>query len=119
MIIAIAISCMGLLGLASFAAQQRSKEMSIRKVLGASAGQIVALLTGSFLWPVALAFAIAAPIARHFMNEWLQSFVYRTMMPWWIFACCGIVAVAIALLTVGYQALRTATANPADTLRTD
>jgi putative ABC transport system permease protein len=119
MVIAIAISCMGLLGLANFAAQQRSKEMSIRKVLGASAGQIVALLTGSFLWPVALAFAIAAPIAWYFMNEWLQSFVYRTTMPWWIFACCGIAAVAIALLTVGYQALRTATANPAESLRTD
>jgi putative ABC transport system permease protein len=119
MVIAIAISCMGLLGLASFAAQQRSKEMSIRKVLGAGVGRIVALLTGSFLWPVALAFAIAVPIAWYFMNQWLQSFVYRTTMPWWIFACCGIAAVVIALLTVGYQAVRTATANPADTLRTD
>jgi ABC-type lipoprotein release transport system permease subunit len=119
MVIAILISCMGLLGLASFAAQQRSKEMSIRKVLGASVGRIVALLTGSFLWPVALAFAIAVPVAWYFMNQWLQSFVYRTTMPWWIFACCGIAAVAIALLTVGYQALRTATANPGDTLRTD
>ncbi|HUB59773.1 MAG TPA: FtsX-like permease family protein [Puia sp.] len=119
MVIAIAISCMGLLGLASFAAEQRSKEMSIRKVLGASAGQIIALLTGSFLWPVALAFAIAIPVAWYFMNQWLQSFVYRTTMPWWIFACCGVAAVAIALLTVGYQALRTATANPAETLRTD
>jgi ABC-type antimicrobial peptide transport system permease subunit len=119
MVIAILISCMGLLGLASFAAQQRSKEMSIRKVLGASVGRIVALLTGSFLWPVSLAFAIAVPLARYFMNEWLQSFVYRTTMPWWIFACCGVAAVVIALLTVGYQALRTATSNPADTLRTD
>src|SRR5580700_1864920 len=119
MVIAIAISCMGLLGLASFAARQRSKEMSIRKVLGAGVGRIVALLTGSFLWPVALAFAIAVPVAWYFMNQWLQSFVYRTTMPWWIFACCGIAAVAIALLTVGYQAIRTATANPAETLRTD
>jgi putative ABC transport system permease protein len=82
MVIAILISCMGLLGLASFAAQQRSKEMSIRKVLGASGGRIVALLTGSFLWPVALAFAIAVPIAWYFMNQWLQSFVYRTTIPW-------------------------------------
>jgi hypothetical protein len=119
MVIAIAISCMGLLGLASFAAQQRSKEMRIRKVLGAGAGRIVALLTGSFLWPVALAFGIAVPVAWYFMNQWLQSFVYRTTMPWWIFASCGVAAVAIALLTVGYQALRTATANPAETLRTD
>jgi putative ABC transport system permease protein len=119
MVIAILISCMGLMGLASFAAQQRSKEMSIRKVLGASVGRIVALLTGSFLWPVALAFAIAVPVAWYFMDRWLQSFVYRTTMPWWIFACCGVAAVAIALLTVGYQALRTATVNPAESLRTD
>jgi putative ABC transport system permease protein len=119
MIIAIAISCMGLLGLASFAAEQRSKEMSIRKVLGASATRIIAMLTGSFLWPVALAFVIAAPIAWYFMNKWLQSFVFRTTIPWWIFAYCGVAAVAIALLTVSYQALRTATANPAESLRTD
>jgi putative ABC transport system permease protein len=68
---------------------------------------------------VALAFGIAVPVAWYFMNQWLQSFVYRTTMPWWIFASCGVAAVAIALLTVGYQALRTATANPAETLRTD
>jgi putative ABC transport system permease protein len=119
MVIAIAISCMGLLGLASFAAEQRSKEMSIRKILGASVGRIVALLTGSFLWPVALAFLIATPISWYFMNQWLQSFAYRATMPWWIFACCGVAAVAIAILTVGYQAFRTARANPADTLRRD
>jgi putative ABC transport system permease protein len=119
MVIAIAISCMGMLGLASFAAQQRSKEMSIRKVLGASAGQIVALLTGSFLWPVALAFAIAVPVSWYFMHQWLQSFEYRTTMPWWIFACCGMAAITIALLTVGYQAIRTAAANPAESLKTD
>src|SRR5580700_3663136 len=100
MVIAIAISCMGLLGLASFAAEQRSKEMSIRKILGASVGRIVALLTGSFLWPVALAFLIATPIAWYFMNQWLQNFEYRATMPWWIFACCGVAAVAIAMLTV-------------------
>ncbi|HET6253394.1 MAG TPA: ABC transporter permease [Puia sp.] len=119
MVIAILISCMGLLGLASFAAQQRRKEMSIRKVLGATAGRIVALLTESFLWPVALAFAIAVPVAWYFMDRWLQSFVYRTTMPWWIFAYCGVAAIAIALLTVGYQALRTAMVSPAEGLRTD
>jgi putative ABC transport system permease protein len=68
---------------------------------------------------VALAFVIAAPIARYFMNKWLQSFVYRTSMPWWIFAYCGVAAIAIELLTVGYQVLRTATTNPAESLRTD
>jgi putative ABC transport system permease protein len=119
MVIAILISCMGLLGLATFAAQQRSKEMSIRRVLGASAGRIVALLTRNFLWPVALAFVIAIPVAWYFMRNWLQGFVYRTTVPWWIFAACGGAAVVIALLTVSYQAVRTATANPAQRLRAD
>ena len=119
MIIAIAISCMGLLGLATFASHQRGKEMSIRKVLGASVSQIIALLTGTFLWPVALAFLIAAPIAWYFMHNWLQGFVYRTSAPWWIFAACGVGAIAIALLTVGYQAFKTATTNPAESLKTE
>lgn len=117
MFIAIAISCMGLLGLASFAARQRRKEMSIRKVLGASAGRIIALLTGTFLWPVALAFVIATPLAWYFMHNWLQDFIYRAPVPWWIFAICGASAIAIALLTVGYQAIRTATTNPAENLK--
>ena len=117
MVIAIAISCMGLLGLASFAAQQRRKEMSIRKVLGAGTGRIIGLLTGAFLWPVALAFVIAAPFAWYFMHNWLQGFVYRTAVPWWLFAACGVIAVAIALLTVGWQAFRTATTNPAENLK--
>ena len=119
MVIAILISCMGLLGLATFAAEQRSKEISIRKVLGASVGRIVALLTGNFLWPVALAIVIATPIAWYFMQNWLQGFVYRTTIPWWLFACCGLAAIAIALLTVGFQAMRTATANPVDKLRAE
>ncbi|HWB93953.1 MAG TPA: ABC transporter permease [Puia sp.] len=119
MVIAIAISCMGLLGLATFAAEQRSKEISIRKVLGASVGRIVALLTTTFLWPVALAIVIATPVAWYFMRNWLQSFVYRTTIPWWIFACCGLAAVAIALFTVGFQALRAATANPVEKLRSE
>jgi ABC-type antimicrobial peptide transport system permease subunit len=119
MFIAIVISCMGLLALATFAAQQRSKEMSIRRVLGASIGRIFILLTGNFLWPVVLAFVIATPIAWYFMHRWLQDFVYRTTASWWIFASCGLVAVAIALLTVGYQAYRTATANPAENLKTE
>jgi len=119
MFIAIAISCTGLLALASFSAEQRSKEMSIRRVLGASVGRVVALLTGSFLWPVALAFVIAAPVAWYFMHNWLEGFVYRTTAPWWLFAVCGVVAVTIALLTVGYQAFRTATANPVNRLRND
>lgn len=119
MFIAIAISCMGLLALATFAAQQREKEMSIRRVFGASVTRIITLLTRAFLWPVALAFVIATPVAWYFMHSWLQGFVYRTTTPWWIFALCGIATVAIALVTIGYQAFRTATINPAKTLRTD
>ena len=119
MLIAISISCMGLLGLASFAAQQRRKEMSIRRVLGASAGRIIALLTGTFLWPVAIAFVLAMPIAWYFMHNWLQGFVYRTTAPWWIFAGCGAATIVIALLTVGWHGFRSATANPAENLRAD
>ena len=119
MFIAISISCMGLLGLATFAAEQRSKEISIRKVLGASVGRIIALLTGNFLWPVALAIVIATPIAWYFMNSWLQGFAYRTTIPWWLFVCCGLAAIAIALVTVGFQSLRAATANPIDKLRSE
>ena len=115
--IAIAISCMGLLGLASFAAEQRAKEMSIRKVLGASARRIFTLLTANFLWPVALAIVIATPIAWYAMQVWLQDFVYRVSVPWWIFGVCGITAIGIAVLTVGYQAVRAALTNPVEKLR--
>jgi putative ABC transport system permease protein len=108
---------MGLLGLASFAAEQRGKEISIRKVLGASAGRIFALLTANFLWPVALAIVIATPIAWYFMQAWMQDFVYRVSVPWWIYGLAGMGAIGIALLTVGYQAVRAALTNPVEKLR--
>jgi putative ABC transport system permease protein len=117
--IAIAISCMGLLGLASFAAEQRGKEISIRKVLGASVGRIVGLLTANFLWPVALAIVIATPLAWYLMHAWLQDFVYRVTVPWWIFGLAGLGAIGIALLTVGYQAVRAAVTNPVEKLRSE
>jgi putative ABC transport system permease protein len=119
MIIAISISCMGLLALATFTAEQRQKEIGIRKVLGASMVRLFRMLTLDFLWPVALAFVIAVPIAWYFMHGWLQDFVYRTTVPWWIFGLCGLAAVAIAMLTVGFQALKAAFANPAEALRTE
>jgi putative ABC transport system permease protein len=119
MIIAIAISCLGLLGLATFTAEQRQKEMSIRKVLGASVARLFKMLTVEFLWPVALAFVIATPIAWYFMKQWLQDFVYRTTVPWWIFAICGLAAVLIAMLTVGFQAVRAAIKNPVESLRAE
>jgi putative ABC transport system permease protein len=119
MIIAILISCMGLLGLVTFTAEQRQKEIGIRKVLGASVVRIFRMLTLDFLWPVTLAFVIAMPVVWYFMHGWLQDFAYRTTVPWWIFAFCGLAAVAIAILTVGVQALRAAVRNPARTLRTE
>ena len=117
--IAIFISCMGLLGLATFAAQQRSKEVSIRKVLGASVTRIVSMLTLDFLWPVALAIVIATPVAWYFMHAWLQDFAYRTTVPWWVFGLCGLAAIAIALLTVGFQTLKAAITAPVKSLRAD
>jgi putative ABC transport system permease protein len=119
MIIAIAISCMGLLGLVTFTAEQRQKEIGIRKVMGASVVRIFRMLTLDFLWPVALAFVIATPVAWYFMNGWLQDFVYRTTVPWWIFGFCGLAAVAIAMLTVGFQAIRAAVRNPVESLRSE
>ena len=119
MIIAISISCMGLLGLATFAAEQRQKEIGIRKVMGASVVRIFRMLTVDFLWPVALAFVIAAPVAWYFLHGWLNGFVYRTTVPWWIFGFCGLAAVAIAMLTVSVQAIRAAIRNPVDALRNE
>jgi putative ABC transport system permease protein len=119
MIIAIAISCMGLLGLATFAAEQRQKEISIRKVMGASVTRIFRMLTAEFLWPVAFAFIIAAPLSWYFLHKWLQGFAYRTTVPWWIFGCCGLAAVAIAMLTVGVEALKAAHRNPVKSLQAE
>jgi putative ABC transport system permease protein len=119
MIIAISISCMGLLSLATFTAEQRQKEISIRKVLGASMVGLFRMLTLDFLWPVALAFVIATPVAWYFMYGWLKGFAYKTTVPWWLFGLCGLAAVAIALVTVGYQALRATYRNPVEALRTD
>ncbi|MBS1665314.1 MAG: ABC transporter permease [Bacteroidetes bacterium] len=119
MIIAISISCMGLLSLATFMAEQRKKEISIRKVFGASMMRLFRMLTFDFLWPVALAFVIATPVAWYFMYDWLKGFAYKTTVPWWLFGLCGLAAVVIALLTVGLQVLRAARVNPAKALRTD
>ncbi|HXB93437.1 MAG TPA: FtsX-like permease family protein [Puia sp.] len=119
MIIAISISCMGLLGLVTFTAEQRQKEISIRKVLGASMAGLFRMLTLDFLWPVALAFVIATPVAWYFMYDWLKGFAYKTTVPWWIFGLCGLAAVVIALLTVSFQVLRAMRVNPAKALRTD
>jgi len=118
-VLAILISCLGLLGLVMFAAEQRVKEIGIRKVLGASLGQIVSLFAKDFLQLVLIAFLIAGPLAWYTMNSWLHDFAYRIAISWWIFALAGISALLIALLTVSHQALRAATANPVKSLRSE
>lgn len=118
-LLAIFISCLGLFGLASFVAEQRTKEIGVRKVLGASAANVIALLSSGFLKPVAIAFIIAFPLAWYAMNNWLQDFAYRIAIEWWVFALAGLVIIFIALATVGYQSIKAAVANPVKSLRTE
>ena len=117
--IAIFISCIGLFGLAAFTANQRTKEIGIRKVLGASVPQIASLLSREFIILVLLSTLIAAPLAGWGVHQWLQDFAYRTTMPWWIYILAGFAAIIIALLTVSFQAIRAATANPVKSLRVE
>ncbi|HWK58850.1 MAG TPA: ABC transporter permease [Parapedobacter sp.] len=111
------IACMGLLGLSTIFAQQRVKEIGIRKVLGASVSGIVRLLSTDFIKLVVMAVVIASPIAWWAMNKWLEDFAYRIDIQWWMFAVAGSAAVVIALLTVSWQAIRAAVANPVESLR--
>lgn len=115
--LAIMISCLGLLGLASSTAEQRQKEIGIRKVLGASVSGIVALLSKDFVKLVLIAILIASPIAWWAMNSWLDDFAYKIAIQWWLFAVAGLAALTIALLTVSWQAIKAAVANPVDSLR--
>ena len=118
-LIAILISCLGLFGLAAFSAEQRNKEIGIRKVLGASVTGIVQLLSKDFLKLVVVSFIIATPIAWYGMNNWLQSFAYRIPLSWWMFALAGMIAVFIALFTVSTQAIRAALTNPVKSLKSE
>jgi ABC-type antimicrobial peptide transport system permease subunit len=117
--IAIFLSCLGLYGLASFMAVQRIKEVGIRKVLGATAGNIVYLFSKEFILLIAIAFAIATPIAWYYMHQWLQHYAYRINISWWLFAAGGLVAIIIALVTISFQAMKAAWANPVKSLRTE
>jgi putative ABC transport system permease protein len=117
--IAILISCLGLFGLATFSAEQRIKEIGVRKVLGASVASIVALLSKDFLKLVGIAIIIASPVAWWIMNKWLQSFAYRTSISWTVFAITTLAALFIALFTISFQAIRAAIANPVKSLRTE
>lgn len=113
------IACLGLFGLATYATEQRIKEIGIRKVLGASVTNIVSLLSTSFVKLVAIAFLIATPIAWWGMHQWLQGFAYQVGIQWWVFALSGALAVMIAMLTVSYQAVRAAVMNPIRSLRSE
>lgn len=113
------ISCLGLFGLAAYMAQNRIKEIGVRKVLGASVTSITTLLSKDFLKLVVIALLIASPLAWWAMHTWLQDFEYRISIEWWVFLSAGIVSVCIALLTVGYQAIKAAKTNPVKNLRTE
>lgn len=113
------VACLGLFGLATFTAERRTKEIGIRKVLGASVGTIVALLSKEFIRLVGIAFLIAAPVAWLVMNRWLRDFPYRISIGWWVFVLAALLAMAITVLTIGFRAMRAATANPVDSLRTE
>lgn len=118
-ILAILIACMGLFGLTVFTVESRTKEIGIRKVLGASVGSISSLLTVDFLKLVLVAIVIASPIAWYFMNQWLADFAYRTPVQWWVFALAGGLALLLAVLTIGFQSVKAALANPVESLRSE
>jgi putative ABC transport system permease protein len=118
-ILGILIACLGLLGLATFSAQQRVKEIGVRKVLGASVPHVVALLSKDFLKLVIIALILSVPIAWYAMNEWLKDFAYRINIEWWTFLVAAIIAMTIAFLTISTQAIKAAIANPVKNLRTE
>ncbi|MEO1259530.1 MAG: ABC transporter permease [Bacteroidota bacterium] len=116
---AIFIACLGLFGLAAFMAEQRTKEIGIRKVLGASTSGIVGLLSKDFLKLVLIALVIASPLGYYFMGEWLQDFAYHIKVQWWVFVLAGSLAMLVAFLTVSFQSIKAALANPVNSLRSE
>jgi ABC-type antimicrobial peptide transport system permease subunit len=117
--LAIFISCLGMLGLVMFTAEQRTKETGIRKVLGASVGNIIRLLSADFLRLVLIAFLIASPVAWWAMHKWLNNYAYKIDISWWMFAAAGGLVILIAAFTISFQSVRTAMANPVKSLRTE
>ena len=117
--LAIIISCLGLFGLAAYTAERRTKEIGIRKVLGASVTGITTLLSKDFLQLVAISCMVAFPVAWWMMHNWLQNYEYRIEISWWIFLAAGIAAVLIALITISFQSIKAAIANPVKSLRTE
>jgi putative ABC transport system permease protein len=115
----ILIACLGLFGLAAFTVKQKVKEIGVRKVLGATVFNIVALVSNDFMSLVAVSFVIASPIAWYGMNKWLQNFAYRISIEWWMFLLSGGLALIIAYLTIGFQSIKAAIANPVNSLRSE
>lgn len=118
-LLTILVACLGLFGLVTFVAEQRIKEIGIRKVLGASVASILQLLSKDFLKLIIISIVLASPIAYYFMKKWLQDFEYRISIEWWVFVATGVVAITIALITVSYQAIKAAVANPVKSLKTE
>ena len=118
-VLTILIACLGLFGLATYMAEQRTKEIGVRKVLGATVTNIVNMLSKDFLKLVIISAVFAAPLGWWAMNKWLEDFAYRADIGWWVFAIAIAVAVVVALVTVSYQAIKAAIANPVKSLRTE
>ena len=118
-LLTIFISCLGLFGLATYMAENRIKEIGIRKVLGASVTGIASLLSLDFLKLVSISFLIAAPVAWWAMSKWLDTYTYRINMEWWVFALAALLSILIAIITVSFQAIKAAVANPVKSLRTE
>ena len=118
-LLAIIISCLGLFGLAAYTAERRTKEIGIRKVLGASVTGITGLLSKDFLRLVFVSAIVAFPLSWWFMHKWLQNYAYRITISWWVFVLAGLLALIIALVTISFQSIRAAISNPVKSLRTE
>ena len=118
-ILAILIACLGLFGLVTFAAEQRIREIGIRKVLGAEIRDIFKMLSGDFVKLILLSICISSPFAWWAMNKWLQDFAYRISIGWWMFVAIGAICLMIALVTISFQAIKAAVANPVKSLRAE
>jgi putative ABC transport system permease protein len=118
-VLTVFVACLGLFGLVTFTAEQRVKEIGIRKVLGANVTQIVSMLSKDLLWLVVISFIIAFPLGFYLMDKWLEDFAYRINIQWWVFALAGIIVVSIALFTISFKTIKSALVNPVDSLRSE
>jgi ABC-type antimicrobial peptide transport system permease subunit len=118
-VVAIFLSCLGLFGLAAFTAEKRKKEIGVRKVMGASTMGILTLVSKDFVRLILISIVIAMPLTWYFANNWLKSYAYQTNLSWWIFAVSGLLLILIAVITVGVQAFKAASANPVDSLKSE